>query len=191
MRADAVRNRANILRAARELIAQRGPDAGMDEIAQQAGVAVGTLYRHFPTKNDLVRAIVQELTDRIFELLDGAVAQIGAGGTAAAALSSLIERTAEAIGSDRAVKTALTNLGLPEQRAVTERAMAGLGRIVEAGHADGSLRADVRVADLVIILSTIPGGDELPPPARKRWLELMMRATGPSPSAAAPPPTRC
>lgn len=184
-RADAVRNRVNILRAARELITRRGPDAGMDEIAQAAGVAVGTLYRHFPTKNDLVQAIVQELTDRIFELLDHTVASIEAGTTAAVALSAMTRRAAEAIGNDRALKTAITNLGLPEQQEATERAMRGLGRIVAAGHADGSLRLDVRVEDLVIILSTIPA-DDLPPPARKRWLELMMRTlTMPDPNPPA------
>lgn len=173
-RADAVRNRANILRAARELIAERGSTAGMDEIAQQAGVAVGTLYRHFPTKDDLVRAIVQQLVDRIFDLLDRTVESIASGATAADALASLIERTTDAVGNDRAVKAAITNLGMPEQREATERAMSGLRQIVAAGHADRSLRSDVRAEDLVIILGTIPG-DEFPPSARGRWTELIMR----------------
>ncbi|MFF7262461.1 TetR family transcriptional regulator [Streptomyces sp. NPDC008159] len=55
-RADAVRNRKRILDAAREQITLRGPDTGMDEIAAAAGVAVGTLFRYFPTQADLVVA---------------------------------------------------------------------------------------------------------------------------------------
>jgi AcrR family transcriptional regulator len=175
LRADAARNRASILQAARKLIGRHGAEAGMDEIAREAGVAVGTLYRHFPTKHDLVQAIVEELTQHIFALLDHALAGIDDGATAAGALSTLLAGTAEAIGNDRAVKAAITNLGLPEPAEVTERALQGLGRVVAAGHADGSLRADTGVEDLVLILTTIPG-DEVPPAARKRWLELMLRA---------------
>ena len=60
VRADAVRNREKIIAAAREQITRLGPDTAMDTIAAAAGVAVGTLYRHFPTKADLVDAIVEE-----------------------------------------------------------------------------------------------------------------------------------
>src|SRR3954452_18565000 len=90
LRADAVRNRANILEAARKLIGRRGAEAGMDEIAREAGVAVGTLYRHFPTKHDLVQAILEELTQHVFALLDRALAGIDAGAPAAGALGTLL-----------------------------------------------------------------------------------------------------
>jgi AcrR family transcriptional regulator len=58
MRADARRNRERILAAAREVFGQYGTDAQMDEIARRAGVGVGTLYRHFPTKDDLVGELI-------------------------------------------------------------------------------------------------------------------------------------
>ena len=64
-RADAVRNRARILKAARRLITDRGPEVGMSEISRAAGVAVGTLYRHFPTKTDLVAAVVIEYVESL------------------------------------------------------------------------------------------------------------------------------
>ena len=58
-RADARRNRESVLSSAREAFAERGLDAQMDEIARGAGVGVGTVYRHFPTKEDLLEALAQ------------------------------------------------------------------------------------------------------------------------------------
>jgi AcrR family transcriptional regulator len=62
-RADAVRNRKRILDAARELFAEHGFDAQVDGIARRAGVGVGTVYRHFPNKEDLLEALVQARFD--------------------------------------------------------------------------------------------------------------------------------
>jgi AcrR family transcriptional regulator len=59
-RADARRNRARILEAAQTVFAAKGSSAGVDEVATAAGVGVGTLYRHFPTKEDLIAAILFE-----------------------------------------------------------------------------------------------------------------------------------
>jgi AcrR family transcriptional regulator len=59
MRADARRNRESILAAARDVFAQYGADAQMDEIARRAGVGVGTLYRHFPTKDKLIGELLR------------------------------------------------------------------------------------------------------------------------------------
>jgi AcrR family transcriptional regulator len=67
LRADARRNRERILEAARKAFAERGSDVQMDEIAQLAGVGVGTLYRHFPTKEDLVFALVGEAVQAFVE----------------------------------------------------------------------------------------------------------------------------
>src|SRR5689334_14941444 len=62
-RSDALRNRARVLDAAEEVLAEQGLTARMDEIARRAGVGVGTVYRHFATKEDLWRAIVLARTD--------------------------------------------------------------------------------------------------------------------------------
>jgi AcrR family transcriptional regulator len=67
LRADARRNRERVLAAARGLFAQRGKDAQMEDIARAADVGVGTVYRHFPTKDDLVAALADERFARLEE----------------------------------------------------------------------------------------------------------------------------
>jgi AcrR family transcriptional regulator len=69
-RSDAVRNRARILAAARKVFARDGQEAQMDDIARRAGVGVGTLYRHFPTKTELVAAAVEARWEEIREYLE-------------------------------------------------------------------------------------------------------------------------
>src|SRR3954452_7883928 len=60
LRADAARNRAQLLSAARGAFAEKGSDASLEEIARRAGVGVGTLYRHFPTRQELLEAVYVE-----------------------------------------------------------------------------------------------------------------------------------
>lgn len=73
-RADARANRARLLAAAHAVLRERGPDAEMKEIADRAGVGVGTIYRNFPTKDDLIVAIVTELVEQIRENIEAAAA---------------------------------------------------------------------------------------------------------------------
>ena len=70
MRADAVRNRARVLEAARDCMARKGLDVQMDEIARKAGVGVGTVYRHFPNKDELIEALASDRFVRLAELAD-------------------------------------------------------------------------------------------------------------------------
>src|SRR3954465_4395805 len=65
LRADAARNRARILDAARSAFAESGLDVGVEEIARRAGVGKGTLYRRFPTKEALVRAIFEDILEEV------------------------------------------------------------------------------------------------------------------------------
>ncbi|MET0446910.1 MAG: helix-turn-helix domain-containing protein [Aeromicrobium sp.] len=65
LRADAQRNYDNLLVAAREVFTERGTEGSLDEIAKRAGVGPGTLYRHFPTREDLIDALMRDWTDRV------------------------------------------------------------------------------------------------------------------------------
>ena len=70
MRADAQRNRDRIVEVAREVFREQGYDASLDEVAKRAGVGPGTLYRHFPTRDALLDAIMQSWVDRVQDAVE-------------------------------------------------------------------------------------------------------------------------
>jgi len=67
-RADSVRNRERVLRAARALFAAGGPEASLEAVARDAGVGIGTLYRHFPTREALFEAVYRHEVEQLVEL---------------------------------------------------------------------------------------------------------------------------
>jgi AcrR family transcriptional regulator len=77
MRADAQRNRDRIVEVAREVFREQGYDASLDLVAKRAGVGAGTLYRHFPTRENLIDAIMQSWVDRVEEAAAKALAHEG------------------------------------------------------------------------------------------------------------------
>jgi AcrR family transcriptional regulator len=76
LRADAQRNYERLVAAARDVFAQQGGGASMDAIAKEAGVGVGTLYRHFPRRIDVVEAVYREDVDELVRVADAAVAEL-------------------------------------------------------------------------------------------------------------------
>ncbi|QEV30671.1 TetR/AcrR family transcriptional regulator [Streptomyces coeruleorubidus] len=172
-RADAVRNRKKILTAAGKQITVYGPDVGMDEMAAAAGVAVGTLYRHFPTKTDLVAAVVAEYLARVADDAEAALARVADGeGRALDELTAFLGRVVEQSATDRAVKAAAQTLGAAlGNRADEDRAGAAVAGLIHAGQVDGDIRTDVTVNDIYLLFSTAPA--DLPPAARTRWLALV------------------
>ncbi|MFJ5546454.1 TetR/AcrR family transcriptional regulator [Streptomyces sp. NPDC093225] len=172
-RADAVRNRKKILTAAGEQITAHGPDVGMDEIAAAAGVAVGTLYRHFPTKTDLVAAVVAEYVARVADDAEAALARVVDGTTRALEeLTAFLGRVIEQSATDRAVKAAAQTLGAqPGDHADEDRASAAVAGLIRAGQADGDIHADITVNDIYLLFSTAP--TNRPTAARNRWLALV------------------
>lgn len=78
MRADAQRNRERVVEVAREVFREQGYDASLDEIARRAGVGPGTLYRHFPKRENLIDAVMQAWVDRVDAAADVAIERGGA-----------------------------------------------------------------------------------------------------------------
>jgi len=173
-RADAIRNREKILAAAREQITLHGPQIGMDQIAAAADVAVGTLYRHFPTKTDLVAAVIAQYIDDVAEHAQAARARADAGARPVDEITAFLSYLVEASATDRAVKAAAQALGAePTNKAGEDRATAALGKLIRAAQADGDVHQDVTVDDLYLLFISAPTDREAA--ARARWLTLVLR----------------
>ena len=172
-RADAVRNRGQILAAARQEIADRGPDVGMDEIASRAKVAVGTLYRHFPTKEALVTAIVNESMEQVADDAERCLALCEEGEPARGQLVAFIETLITLSAENQAVLAAMEAMGASKGADLAEaRAKTAITRLINLGHQSSSIPHHVSVADVYLLLSTAPYSQ--PAPVRKRWLDLML-----------------
>ena len=106
LRADARRNREQILQSARAAFAESGADAQIDDVARHAGVGVGTVYRHFPTKQALLTELVRQ-TFRLFT--EWAREALEAGGEPSALIEGLLRRIAETAAGDAGVRYALAS----------------------------------------------------------------------------------
>jgi AcrR family transcriptional regulator len=153
LRRDAERNRQRILEAARELFAERGLGVSLDEIARHAGVGVGTVYRRFPDKEQLIDALFEA---RLGEILAAATDSL-AMPDPWDALAHFLERSLELQVEDRALKELL--LGTSTAHARIERGRQQIQPVVEAvldraQHA-GVVREDLTVADLLMLQHAI------------------------------------
>ncbi len=171
MRSDALRNQKNIIEAARIEIATNGADVSMEQIARAAGVAVGTLYRHYPTKTDLVDAVIDELSEAIVERAESAARSVRRPGDAMARIVGFIADFMEDAATNHALKAAapLSDHERPEQ---VERGRVALEPILQRARDDGDLREDITADDLYLMMISAP--ESLDKKARDRWLEIVV-----------------
>ena len=149
LRRDAQRNRERILIAAREVFAERGVDATLDEVAARAGVGVGTVYRRYRSKDALLDELFEE---RVAEV--GILAEVSlANPDAWDALIGFLERLEELFAADRALEHLFVRSdgGREPIRRVRERIRAAMAVLVERAKADGRLRGDFEATDLPMI----------------------------------------
>ncbi|GLZ80913.1 TetR family transcriptional regulator [Actinorhabdospora filicis] len=151
LRADARRNRARILDAAVGVFAERGASASTEEVAARAGVAIGTVFRHFPTKPDLLKAVVMSLQDGLVADVDAL-----AGAPDASALRLFCARVL-AVGADnRAVFARLAETGTRVHVGdALSRLRPAIDRLVERARSAGGVRADLVTEELIALLSAL------------------------------------
>lgn len=180
-RADARRNRQRILAAAREVFAAEGPGARMDIIAAQAGLAVGTLYRHFPTKEALLEAAVADRTGEAEAEARAALARAEAGADAGAEVDALVRRFAQEHRQDRAWKAAAAAVGVVPafDRGDAAAALDAVGRLLRRAQEAGQIRAGVTAVDLWLLLAGLPG-PEAPPDSYQRCLDVVLAGLRPA-----------
>ena len=171
MRADACRNRAAVIAAAKKLFADEGLDAQMPDVAKAAKVGVGTVYRHFPTKDDLIAAMA---ADRLDRLADKAREGLEAD-DAWEGLCEVIRFSAQIQADDRGLCEVMGSR--PEVMEAAAQA-AGLPelceRLVERAQRSGELRRDLTWEDIPMIacgLGRITQATE--GPATARWPRLL------------------
>ncbi len=142
MRADAIRDRAKILATAREQITTHGVEVGMDEIAAAAGVAVGTLYRHFPNKTELVAAVIADFYGQMADDAEAASRRVTTGAHALDEIAEFLCGVIEAAADNHAAKTACIQTG---DAAAEQRATAAMNHLIQAGQAAGDIHPDITV----------------------------------------------
>lgn len=179
-RADAIRNRVNILDAARQQITQHGPDVGMDEIAAAAGVAVGTLYRHFPTKTYLVGAVVSAFVTKVADDAESALGRVDDDNPAFVQLASLLRDIVRAAATNHAVKAAAGALNADIGDADdVQRAHGALQSLIDGARADQAVRDDLSIADFYLLVTNAPVDQS--PAVLNRWIDLTLYGiAGPS-----------
>src|SRR3954447_4301609 len=199
LRRDAPRNRDRIVAATRAglpappraAFQERGLDVGVDEIARRAGVGMGTLYRHFPTKDALIDAIV----DARFAELTAAAERALEAPDAWDGFETFLVGAVELQASDRGFKDALAARGRDEPRvkAARRKLHLVLERLVARGRDESALRADLAAEDVTVLLwataRVVERTADLAPGQPLRFLAMHLdglrpaAASGPLPAA--------
>ncbi len=190
-RSDALRNRERILDSARLLLASDGVDVSVDDITRHAGVGMGTLYRHFATKDELVDAVLEEAFDELVSLAEAGVADEDAWRGFTGFLENALARHV----ANRGLKDVLAGSERGRLRAQGMRARMRplLRRMVERAHQQGSLRDDFTAQDMPLVFWTssrvIEATAAVEGEVWRRYLSLLLdglRATAATPLPVPP-----
>jgi AcrR family transcriptional regulator len=172
LRSDARRNHERVLEAARECFGRDGLDAQMDEIAARAGVGVGTVYRHFETKDALIAALAADYFEGQNEL---AVRALG-GEDPWAAFAGFIRAGAELMASRALAQVAADRPELMEaaaQAADTELGFFGtVEKVIARAQQAGELRPEFEFADVPAIMCSL-GALQISPKANVNWRRIL------------------
>ena len=169
LRADARRNRERILKAARAVFAASGREAHLDDVARRAKVGVGTVYRHFPTKDALLEALAREQ----FELLTQWAREAEEGPDAWAAFNAMVWRGAELQASDRALMEAVADFkpGVAEQASELH---ASIERLIRRAQEQGRMRPDATGSDVQLMMCGLGSVMQMSGDGWRRYLTVML-----------------
>jgi AcrR family transcriptional regulator len=176
MRSDARRNRERVLAAAESVLSEMGLKAQIEEVARRAGVGVGTVCRHFPTKQALVEAVLEAMYE---SLLHDARAAL-AGPDPGAAFHTFVYALSEFQARHRALAEHMaTEIDLPlSARPVRASLRAAIGELVSRAQDAGAVRADIGPADVTLLFSGVANATalagELQPVLRRRYVALIL-----------------
>jgi AcrR family transcriptional regulator len=190
MRADARRNRERVLVAAREVFAERGIDAPVATVARRAGVGVATLYRHFPTRDDLVRSAFERQMRTCANALVDALADPDPWEGFVRLVETLCELQREERGFPAAFMATFPERA-DEHARVRAHAEGDLVRLMRRAQASGALRSDFHPSDLVLVMlahaglvATLPDDEA----ASRRLVAYLLHAFRADTSGARLPP---
>ena len=153
LRADARRNREKVLIAARAVFADEGRDAQMDDVARRAGVGVGTVYRHFPTKEALIEALIAESFQAIADQAELSLEIEDPW----EAFSTLLWRGAETMAGDRALSEVFAAMpaSMEQRMPARDGLNESVGKVIERAQSAGVLRPDLLIDDIPMIMCGI------------------------------------
>lgn len=154
MRADARKNYEHILAVAREVFAEQGAEASLRDVARRAGVGVGTLYRHFPTREALLEPLLRES----FDTLTARASALETAETPGDALVSWLRETIAVTHGNRGVITSMTD-AIAEPDSALHASCVSLrasgSRLLERAQAAGLARTDIDGADLFALVGAL------------------------------------
>ncbi|MEO3876415.1 helix-turn-helix domain-containing protein [Nonomuraea sp. B12E4] len=179
MRADARRNYERLLAAAKTAFAEHGVEASLEEIARQAGVANGTLYSHFPTRQalleELLRDRMQALSETARDLLDHPSADEALTGWARAAMAHATAYRGLATSLMRSIQDETSRL-----HAACQAVLAGGQRILDRARAAAVVRGDVTAEDVYALINAAAwAGEQTSPEQAERLLSFGLEGMRP------------
>ena len=185
LRADAQRNRDRLLEVAVRAFSQDGPDVTLDGIAREAGVGIGTLYRHFPTREALIEAAYRNELARLCDAVPDLLRDLPPDEATRTWMDRYIDYMTTKRGMAAALRAVVATGGSPYAQS-RDRLLTAITALLQAGAAAGTLRADVEPADVLASLSgvSLAAGDPAQRDQAGRLLDLLMdglryRAAGP------------
>lgn len=192
LRADALRNRERIVKAAARIFAERGPSASLEDIAHCAGVGLATLYRRFPTRGDLEIAVLEHNLLSHVDAVERALRKRRAGD----AFDNLIIELASLQTSERTLrlllKTGLAQTPLIEQR--TAAILQNLEKLIAKAQREDALRPDLCVTDVLVTLLAnaflLEATRDAAPQVWRRYVALVVNGFHANHDRPLPPPTR-